>query len=105
MAYVVDQPLCINCAWCRRACPTGTVRYFDQPNRKHFIDPEFCIDCDICAQVCPTNCISHNPQVAPPPERLQEAKERARRWARERRRLQVGLRTYAERQIVRISTG
>jgi formate hydrogenlyase subunit 6/NADH:ubiquinone oxidoreductase subunit I len=104
MAYTIDQEKCINCWWCRRACPTDTIRYFDQPNRKHWIDPEGCIDCDICAQVCPMHCISHDPLRRPAPENLEAARERARAWARSRRRLQLSLREYAARQVL-LATG
>jgi ferredoxin len=102
MAFVIDQDRCINCWWCRRACPTGTIHYFDQPNRKHWIDPEGCIDCDICAQVCPMDCISHDPEIVPAPENLEAAKERARAWAKDRRKLRTAIRGYAEAQVLRI---
>lgn len=102
MAYVIDQSRCINCWWCRRACPTDTIHYFDQPNRKHWIDPEGCIDCDICAQVCPMQCITHNPEIAPEPIHLVEAKGRARSWARDRRLLRKGIQAYAETQVIRV---
>src|SRR5207245_10101396 len=82
MAYVIDQSRCINCWWCRRACPTDTIHYFDQPNRQHWIDPEGCIDCDICAQVCPMDCITHNPEMTPSPIQLVDAKAKSRSWAR-----------------------
>jgi ferredoxin len=103
MAYVIDQSRCINCSWCRRECPTGTIHYFDTDVRKHRIDPEGCIDCDICAQVCPMDCITHAPEIRPTPEHLAAAKDKARRWAGERRKLVVGLRTYAEAQVKRLA--
>ena len=99
MAYVIDQDRCINCAWCRRECPTDTIHYFDQANRKHNIDPQFCIDCDICARVCPMDCISHEPELVPDPDSLAHAKQRARAWARDRRQLKLGIRAYAEAQV------
>lgn len=102
MVYVIDQSRCINCSWCRRSCPTDTIHYFDQANRKHKIEPELCIDCDICAGVCPMSCISHDPEVTPAPENLTLAKERARGWARDRRKLKLGFRAYAESQVLKI---
>lgn len=102
MAYVIDQDNCINCWWCRRTCPTNTIHYFDQPNRKHWIDPEGCIDCDICAQVCPMDCITHDPEALPSAENLEAAKVRARQWAGDRRKLKLGIRAYAENQIALI---
>jgi len=101
MAYVIDQSQCINCSWCRRECPTSTIEYYDREERKHFIDAEGCIDCDICARVCPMSCISHQPEVLPTPEHLKEAKERARTWARGRRKITLAIRSYADREIAR----
>jgi ferredoxin len=101
MAYVIDQSQCINCSWCRRECPTSTIEYYDREERKHFIDTEGCIDCDICARVCPMSCISHQPEVLPTPEHLKEAKERARTWARGRRKITLAIRSYADREIAR----
>ncbi len=103
MVYVIDQSRCINCWWCRRECPTNTIHYHDQPNRKHWINPEGCIDCDICAQVCPMQCITHNPDLVPSDDKLEAAKTRARGWARDRRALRTGIRTYAETQVIKIA--
>ena len=103
MAYVIDQSRCINCAWCRRECPTDTIHYFDQVNRKHNIDPQFCIDCDICARVCPMDCISYEPELVPDADSLAHAKQRARAWARDRRQLKLGIRAYAESQVLKIA--
>ena len=101
MAYVIDQSQCINCSWCRRECPTSTIEYYNREERKHVIDAEGCIDCDICARVCPMSCISHQPEVLPTPEHLKEAKERARTWARGRRKITLAIRSYADREIAR----
>ena len=103
MAYVIDQGHCINCSWCRRECPTETILYFQTENRKHRIDPAGCIDCDICAQVCPMGCITHQPEVRPLPDQLEAAKVRARAYAGQQRRLKVGLRAYAESQVVKLA--
>jgi len=103
MAYVIEQSRCINCSWCRRECPTNTIHYFDQANRKHNIDPQYCIDCDICARVCPMGCISHDAELVPAPELLIEAKLRARAWARDRRQIKLGIRAYAESQVLKIT--
>ena len=103
MAYVIDQDRCINCWWCRRTCPTNTIHYFDQPNRKHWIDPEGCIDCDICAQVCPMDCITHDPAIAPQPQNLAAAKDRARAWAHQRRQGKLTVRAYAEAQVGKVT--
>ena len=101
MAYVIDASQCINCSWCRRECPTDTIEYFPQDERKHVVDPEFCIDCDICARVCPMACISHDPAVVPTPEQLVTAKGRARTWARGRRERKLLIRSHVDREIER----
>lgn len=103
MAYVIDQAQCINCSWCRRECPTATIFYFDTDVRKHRIEVQGCIDCDICAQVCPMSCISHDPDLRPEPDALAAAKQKARDWAGNRRKLTVGLRTYAENTAKRLA--
>jgi electron transport complex protein RnfB len=103
LAYVIDQSQCINCSWCRRECPTETIRYFESDVRKHRIDPEGCIDCDICAQVCPMGCISPQPEVRPAPVKLEAAKARARLWAGQRRKLRLGMRAYAESQVRKLA--
>ncbi len=104
MSYEIHQESCINCGWCRRECPTETIFYFDSVNRKHRVEPDGCIDCDICAQVCPMSCITHNPDVRPTPENLEAAKVRARKWAGQQRILKVGLRSYAEAQVIRLTS-
>ena len=103
MAYVIDESKCINCAWCRRVCPTETIFYFETDARKHRIEPEGCIDCDICAQRCPMDCITHQPEVHPTPEHLEAAKDKARKYAGNRRKLILGLRAYAESQVKRLA--
>lgn len=99
MAYVINQSDCINCSWCRRECPTSTIRYYDQQPRKHWVDPDECIDCDICAQVCPMGCISHDPERVPEPIKLEAAKSKAREFARRRRQVKTMIRTYVERTV------
>ncbi|HEY7294310.1 MAG TPA: ferredoxin family protein [Dehalococcoidia bacterium] len=85
MAYRIDPDGCINCGWCRRACPTETVVFFLTHQRTHVIKPEGCIDCAICARVCPVNVIAYDPEYQHDPLELAAAKERARAWARRQR--------------------
>lgn len=80
MAVRIDLAECINCSWCRRACPTECISYFSTGRRTHIVDPEWCIDCGICVKVCPVDCIEGDP-YRPPPDQLERAKEKARRWA------------------------
>ena len=87
MTYRIANDGCINCGWCRRACPTNTIRFFATGRRTHVIEPEGCIDCGICARVCPVDVISFDPAYAHELDALEAAKARARVWAGEQRRL------------------
>ena len=85
-AWLIDQASCINCWWCRRACPTDTIHFFDRPERKHWIDPAGCIDCGLCATVCPMEIISRDETyVHADDTALEAAKEKARAWAKSKR--------------------
>jgi len=86
VTYRIDERGCINCGWCRRACPTATIFFFLSGRRAHVIDPDGCIDCGICARVCPVDVIVHDPAYEPPAPLREAAKERARGWAAGQRR-------------------
>ncbi len=96
MAYRIDLDGCINCGWCRRACPTDTIRFFTTHQRTHVIDPRGCIDCAICARVCPVHVISFDPGYAHDAAELEAAKQKARDWARRQRGLKLQRRARAE---------
>ena len=85
MAYEIDLKPCINCGWCRRACPTTCIEYFATGRRTHVITAKDCIDCGICAQVCPVDCISIDEVYVHDPIELEAAKTKARAWAKDRR--------------------
>jgi formate hydrogenlyase subunit 6/NADH:ubiquinone oxidoreductase subunit I len=86
MAVVeIDLHACINCGWCRRVCPTGAIKYFSTGHRTHVVQADDCIDCGICTPVCPVDCISAVPEYVVPAEKLEGAKEKARRFAAEQR--------------------
>ena len=86
MAVVtIDLADCINCGWCRRVCPTETIKYFSTGRRTHVVDPDGCIDCGICVRVCPVDCIHPDPYVVSV-EALEAAKDRARAFAAKKRR-------------------
>lgn len=85
MTYRIELDGCINCGWCRRACPTETITFFLTHQRTHVIKPEGCIDCAICARVCPVNVISYDAEYEHNPDQLAVAKEQARGWARRQR--------------------
>ncbi len=72
MAVVaIDLTACINCGWCRRVCPTETIKYFSTGHRTHVVEPDGCIDCGICVPVCPVNCIHPVPEYAVPADKLE----------------------------------
>ncbi|MEX2225359.1 MAG: 4Fe-4S dicluster domain-containing protein [Dehalococcoidia bacterium] len=86
MAVVtIDLADCINCGWCRRVCPTETIKYFSTGKRTHVVEPDGCIDCGICVAVCPVDCIHPDPYVVPADE-LEIAKIKARAYAAKKRR-------------------
>ena len=78
----IDLGRCINCSLCRRACPTEAIKFFSTGHRTHVVEPEWCIGCDICVQVCPVDCIDEDPTYVIEPVQLEQAKVRARTWAK-----------------------
>ncbi|HEX6260000.1 MAG TPA: RnfABCDGE type electron transport complex subunit B [Woeseiaceae bacterium] len=52
---VIDESLCIGCAWCRDACPvdaiTGTHQFM------HTVLASECTGCELCVARCPVDCI------------------------------------------------
>jgi ferredoxin len=90
MAVVtIDLAGCINCGWCRRVCPTETIKYFSTGHRTHVVERDGCIDCGICPPVCPVHDIHEVPDYTPPPNKLEAAKARARSYAAEQRRMKL----------------
>ncbi|HET6616101.1 MAG TPA: 4Fe-4S dicluster domain-containing protein [Dehalococcoidia bacterium] len=86
MAVVtIDLADCINCGWCRRVCPTETIKYFSTGRRTHVVERDGCIDCGICTDVCPVNCIHPDPYEVPA-DALEAAKGAARAHAAKTRR-------------------
>jgi formate hydrogenlyase subunit 6/NADH:ubiquinone oxidoreductase subunit I len=67
--YDVEEPFCVGCHQCERACPVECITVTLQQNPKFesggskrktivdefFIDEARCMRCNICAEVCPTN--------------------------------------------------
>jgi formate hydrogenlyase subunit 6/NADH:ubiquinone oxidoreductase subunit I len=67
--YDVEEPFCVGCHQCERACPVECITVTLQPNPKFesgeskrktivdefYIDEARCMRCNICAEVCPTN--------------------------------------------------
>jgi ferredoxin len=56
---VARQELCIGCARCIQACPTGSIALH---YGKAYIDPVKCVGCEQCVSVCPTGAIERLPE-------------------------------------------
>ena len=95
MAVRIIAEACINCGWCRRVCPTETIRYFSTGRRLHRVEPAGCIDCDRCVAVCPEHCIVPDPEYVHDPSELEAAEAKARAWAARQRARREALRRRA----------
>jgi formate hydrogenlyase subunit 6/NADH:ubiquinone oxidoreductase subunit I len=103
MAVVqIDLTECINCSWCRRVCPTETIKYFATGHRTHVVEPDGCIDCGICVQVCPVDCI-HPAEYEVPADRLEAAKAKARAFAGNQRRMKLNRQEVVDRTLARLA--
>ncbi|HZP57263.1 MAG TPA: 4Fe-4S binding protein [Dehalococcoidia bacterium] len=103
MAVVaIDLKRCINCGWCRRVCPTETIKYFSTGHRTHVVDRDGCIDCGICVKVCPVDCIVPDAYEVPP-ARLEAAKSRAKAWAAQQRQMKLGREDVVRRTLARLA--
>ena len=90
MAVVaIDLAGCINCGWCRRVCPTETIKYFATGHRTHVVVADGCIDCGICVPICPVDVIYPVPEYTPPPAALEAAREHARAYAARQRKMKL----------------
>jgi ferredoxin len=105
MAVVtIDLGRCINCSWCRRVCPTETIKYFATGHRTHIVERDGCIDCGICTAVCPVHCIDPDPYEVPA-AKLEAAKEHARAYAAEQRRMKLGRDALVARTLAKLAGG
>jgi ferredoxin len=103
MAVVaIDLAGCINCGWCRRVCPTETIKYFSTGHRTHIVDPDGCIDCGICPPICPVRVI-YEVDYTPPAERLAAAKDKARAHAAEQRRMKLDRDAMVARTLAKLA--
>ncbi len=91
MATVVriDVGPCINCSLCRRACPTEAIKYYSTGHRTHVVEPALCIGCDICVKLCPVDCIDEDPNYVIDVPQLEQAKQKARVYAKRQRSTRV----------------
>jgi electron transport complex protein RnfB len=97
----IDLAACINCGWCRRVCPTETIKYFSTGHRTHVVEPDGCIDCGICVPVCPVNCISPA-EYDVPADRLIAAREKAKSYAANQRRMKLDRDAVVARTLAKI---
>jgi len=103
MAVVhIDLARCINCSWCRRVCPTETIKYFATGHRTHVVERDGCIDCGICVRVCPVNCIDPDPYEVPAAA-LEAAKEKARAYAAKQRQMKLDREAVVARTLARLA--
>ena len=103
MAVVaIDLAGCINCGWCRRVCPTETIKYFSTKHRTHIVDPDGCIDCGICVPVCPVDVIYAVPDYVVAPEKLALAKTKAKLFAANQRRMKQDRDGVVERTLAKL---
>jgi ferredoxin len=104
MAVVrINLAECINCGWCRRACPTETIKYFATHHRTHVVEPDGCIDCGICARVCPVNCIEPDAAYVVAPALLDAARVKAKQFAANQRRMQLDREAVARNALAKLA--
>ena len=104
MAVVaIDLVKCINCGWCRRVCPTETIKFFTTGHRTHVVEPDGCIDCGICVPVCPVDCISAVEDYTVAADKLAAAKDAARGFAANQRRMKLERDATVERTLARLA--
>jgi formate hydrogenlyase subunit 6/NADH:ubiquinone oxidoreductase subunit I len=105
MAVVaIDLTGCINCGWCRRVCPTETIKYFATKHRTHVVDADGCIDCGICVPVCPVDVIYAVPDYVVPPEKLDAAKAKAKTFAAKQRKMKQDRDDVVQRTLAKIGS-
>jgi formate hydrogenlyase subunit 6/NADH:ubiquinone oxidoreductase subunit I len=106
MAVVtIDLAECINCGWCRRVCPTETIKYFATGHRTHVVEPDGCIDCGICTPICPVHCIHPVPEYTVAPEKLELAKAKAKAYAAKQRKVKRDREAIVAATIAKLNAG
>jgi electron transport complex protein RnfB len=53
---VIDESLCIGCAWCRDACPVDAIT--GAHHFMHTVIASECTGCELCVARCPVDCIA-----------------------------------------------
>jgi formate hydrogenlyase subunit 6/NADH:ubiquinone oxidoreductase subunit I len=104
MAVVaIDLAGCINCGWCRRVCPTETIKYFATGHRTHVVDPDGCIDCGICMPICPVDVIRAVPDYVVAPDKLAAAKAKAKTFAAKQRQMKLERDAVVQRTLAKLA--
>ena len=104
MAVVaIDLAGCINCGWCRRVCPTETIKYFATGHLTHVVEPDGCIDCGICAPICPVGVIHDVPDYVVRPDKLEAAKGKARAFAANQRKMDLEREAVVRRALAKLA--
>jgi electron transport complex protein RnfB len=104
MAVVeIDLAKCINCGWCRRVCPTETIKYFSTGHRTHIVEPDGCIDCGICIPICPVECIYPVADYTVAPVKLEAAKAKAKTYAANQRRMKLDRDAVVARTLAKLA--
>lgn len=56
---VIDEPACIGCFHCRKACPVDAI--VGAPHFMHTVIESECTGCELCVAPCPVDCITMRP--------------------------------------------
>jgi len=62
-AISVDRGKCTLCQACANLCPTGAIRYGEQPVPRLSLVEEACVQCGICEAACPEDAIALAPRI------------------------------------------